>query len=505
MVAKEGLRMTIKNFLQSGLDFTEDEYELKLQFMLLNSILFTVVVLLSFLSLLRYINGQEVQAYVDLAVAFFSLVGILTAKISKNSMRISIPILLSLFYFIITFTFRNIGIIGTTWYLLLILSAFFLKGKKAGLFLSIISLLTILSMGMLTDEKCTLIQYIYIATPILLGATLLYLYEQRNETLNSLLKQRKASLHHEILKQTEELSRLLSKSEELASIMTNCLLEISIIDFKTDQYLYVNDGATNELDYQAEKLLTMTFYDVNTSMTHENVDKFKDIMRHDESAMNISLHKRKDGSTYGVQSFMHRITYNKKDAYVVFDIQINDLQKAQSEVLQQREILAYQAHYDQLTKLPNRVLLYDRLSHAIVKAKRKKTTFALLFLDLDHFKEINDSYGHEAGDTVLVEISKRLKRCVRESDTVSRLAGDEFLIILENFESRENVASIAKNLVEVLAMPILFQEHKLYVTCSIGISMFPNDSDDSDTLIRHADHAMYNAKDNGKNNFKFYT
>jgi diguanylate cyclase (GGDEF)-like protein len=221
--------------------------------------------------------------------------------------------------------------------------------------------------------------------------------------------------------------------------------------------------------------------------------------------MTISQHKRKDGSTYGVQSFMHKITYNYKEAYVVFDIKITNVQKAQSEVLQQKEVLAYQAHYDQLTKLPNRVLLYDRLSHAIVKAKRDKTSFALLFVDLDHFKEINDGHGHEAGDAVLIEVSKRLKNCVRESDTVSRLAGDEFLIILENFESKENIAGIAKLLIEVLAMPIIFQETELYVTCSIGISMFPNDSDDSDTLIKYADRAMYNAKDNGKNNFKFYT
>ena len=471
----------------------------------MNSILSMVIVLLSFLSIIRYINGQEVQACVDLAVAFFSLIGILTARISKNSISISIPILLSLFYFIITFTFRNIGIIGATWYLLLILTVFFLKGKKAGLFFSAISLLAILSLGIFTDVKYTLYQYIYIAIPILLGAALLYLYEQRNEILNALLEQRKESLKDEIAQQTKELSRLLSKSEELSSIMTNCLLEIYIVDFETDMYLYANDGASNELGYTSAELITMNFYDINPSMIHDNVNKFKKIMHNCKNAMTISQHKRKDGSTYGVQSFMHKITYNHKEAYVVFDIKITNVQKAQSEVLQQKEILAYQAHYDQLTKLPNRVLLYDRLSHAIVKAKRDKTSFALLFVDLDHFKEINDGHGHEAGDAVLIEVSKRLKNCVRESDTVSRLAGDEFLIILENFESKENIAGIAKLLIEVLAMPIIFQETELYVTCSIGISMFPNDSDDSDTLIKYADRAMYNAKDNGKNNFKFYT
>jgi len=493
-----------QNFLLSGFHFEEDEYELKLQFILINSFLAIVIVMLSIFSFIRYFNGQNIQAVIDIVAALFSLVTFVVARKSKQSIQYSIPVLLSLFYFLITFTFRNIGILGSTWYIVLILGAFFLKGKQVGLFFSTISILAILGLGTISEIKYTMFQYFYITVPIVLSMTFLYLYEQRNEILNALLRKQKLFLEDEVREQTLELSKLLVKSQELASIMKNSLLEIYIVDFKTDHYLYVNDGAIKTLGYSEVELLSMNLCDINTSMIHETIKNFKTLMLQNCNAMNISQHIRKDGTSYGVQSFMHKIIYNNKDAYVIFDIQISHAQKAQSAILKQKETLAYQAHYDTLTKLPNRVLFKDRLTQAIAKAKRNKTQFALFFVDLDHFKEVNDTYGHEAGDSVLVEVARRLKNCVRESDTVSRLAGDEFLIILEDFDSKESVAVIAKLLVDALQMPIHFHQKELLVTCSIGVSIYPDDSDNADTLVKYADRAMYNAKNVGKNNFKFY-
>ncbi len=498
------MMINAKNFLLSGFHFKEDEYELKLQFILVNSILAIIIVMLGMLSFFRYMYGQEIQAVIDLCAAFASLLTLIIARKSKKSIRYSIPVLLSLFYFLITFTFRNIGILCSTWYIVLILAAFFLKGKKVGLFFAAISILAILGLKNISGTKYTMFQYFYITVPIILSMTFLYLYEQRNEILNALLKKQKASLEGEVKKQTLELSKLLLKSQELASIMKNSLLEIYIVDFETDHYLYVNDGVLKALGYDEQEVLAMDLCDVNASMIHETVKNFKALMLQNGNAMNISQHVRKDGSSYGVQSFMHKIVYNNKEAYVIFDIQISHAQKAQSAILKQKETLAYQAYYDTLTKIPNRVLFKDRLTQAIAKAKRNQTQFALLFVDLDHFKEVNDTYGHEAGDAVLVEVARRLKNCVRESDTVSRLAGDEFLIILENFDSTQNVAVIAKLLVDTLQIPIKFQESELFVTCSIGISIYPDDSDEGDTLVKYADRAMYNAKNIGKNNFKFY-
>jgi len=497
--------MSIKNFFLSGFEFDNDEYELRLQFILLNTFLSIIVMILVLLFMMRYISEEYMQAYIDLGAAVISLIALVISRFSKEYIHITIPILLGIFYMLITFTFQNIGIIGTTWYMVLILAAFFLKGKKVGLIFSAISIFAILILENKTNNTFTLFKYIYITMPILLSMIFLYLYEQRNEIVNALLKKQKESLEVEVKKQTKILSQLLRISQELSSIMQNSQVEIYIVDFQTDNYLYANNGAIKELGYTLEEIKKMNFYDINTSILSNTVKHFKKVMLKEQNAMNISMHKRKDNTTYGVQSFMHKIYFEGKDAYVIFDIKISNVQQAQKEILKQKELLSYQAHYDLLTKLPNRFLFYDRLSQAIIKAKRNKTQFALLFVDLDHFKEINDTYGHEAGDFVLVEVAQRLQSCVRESDTVARLAGDEFLILLEDFDSKENIRKIAKLLIEIMQIPIEFHDKELKLTCSIGISIYPNDSDDAETLVKYADRAMYQAKNIGKNNFKFYT
>jgi len=494
----------LKNFLLSGFQFGRDEYEKKLHFILLNSILAIVIVMLFFLSFMRYLSHQNIQALIDIVAAASSFITIIIARNSKGSIKYSIPILLGLFYFLITFTFRNIGIIGTIWYLVLILAAFFLKGIKIGLFISSISILAIVTIEIFSNVEYSMYQYFYITIPIIISMAFLYLYEQRNTILNTQLQKQTKSLKYEVQLQTKELSKLLVKSKELSNIIQNSQLEIYIVDYKTDRYLYVNHGVIDNLGYSEAELLNMNIYDINTSMIHSTVENYKQLMLKNKNAVNISQHQKRDGSNYGVQSFMHKTKYNNTDAYVIFDIEISSTQKAQSNILKQKENLSYQAYHDTLTKLPNRMLFQDRLLQAIKKAKRDKTKFALLFLDLDHFKEVNDNFGHEAGDAVLIEVAKRLERTVREADTVSRISGDEFLIILEDFDTTQNIITITKHLIEALQAPLIFQDTELIVTCSIGVSIYPTDSEDDETLIKYADRAMYNAKNSGKNNFKFY-
>lgn len=172
---------------------------------------------------------------------------------------------------------------------------------------------------------------------------------------------------------------------------------------------------------------------------------------------------------------------------------------------QQQDILEYQAHYDTLTTLPNRTLLHDRITHAIEKSKRKMEKFALLFIDLDEFKQINDTLGHHIGDEVLKIVSKRLMDSVREEDTLSRQGGDEFMLLLDGVKSTEDIATLAQKIIDAMVQPIKVDEHILYVTVSIGISIYPNDSTDINDLFKYADSAMYKAKDEGKNNFQFYS
>jgi diguanylate cyclase (GGDEF)-like protein len=163
------------------------------------------------------------------------------------------------------------------------------------------------------------------------------------------------------------------------------------------------------------------------------------------------------------------------------------------------------AYYDALTGLPNRALLQDRLGKALASARRHMHKVALLFLDLDGFKHINDSLGHSLGDILLQEVAERLKRWGREQDTIARLGGDEFLIMLTDVESIQHAAVAAERLMDAMTAEFVVREHSLNISCSIGISMLPEHGTDSETLIANADPAMYKAKDCGRNNFRFFS
>ncbi len=166
--------------------------------------------------------------------------------------------------------------------------------------------------------------------------------------------------------------------------------------------------------------------------------------------------------------------------------------------------LAYFAQHDSLTELPNRILLYDRLTQSITAARRHNSKLATLYLDLDRFKNINDSLGHRVGDQLLKSVALRLCECVRASDTVSRLGGDEFVIVLSEMTHAEDAAVCAEKLLQALEIPHPIDSHELHVTASIGISLYPDDGSEVEALLQNADSAMYEAKDRGRNNYQFY-
>ncbi len=182
-----------------------------------------------------------------------------------------------------------------------------------------------------------------------------------------------------------------------------------------------------------------------------------------------------------------------------------DIATKTHKIKKQKEILYVQAHHDGLTGLPNRVLFNDRLEHGIEQAKRHKTKIALFFIDLDHFKQINDSLGHPIGDRVLIAVTERLKAKIRKEDTLARLGGDEFTIIMEDLKELQDVSLLAQKILNVLMQPIHIEGHTLYISCSIGISLYPEDDTDMNNLIKYADTAMYKAKEEGRNNFQFYS
>jgi diguanylate cyclase (GGDEF)-like protein len=167
--------------------------------------------------------------------------------------------------------------------------------------------------------------------------------------------------------------------------------------------------------------------------------------------------------------------------------------------------MIYSAHHDFLTGLPNRILFNDRVSQAIVLALRHSTKVAVLFLDLDGFKHVNDSLGHRIGDYLLQSVAKRLSGCLRNSDTISRQGGDEFVVLLSEMEESEDAAITARRLLQAVAQVHTVDQHDLHVTTSIGVSVYPDDGGDAETLIKNADTAMYQAKENGRQSYQFFT
>jgi diguanylate cyclase (GGDEF)-like protein len=170
---------------------------------------------------------------------------------------------------------------------------------------------------------------------------------------------------------------------------------------------------------------------------------------------------------------------------------------------QTNEQITHLAYHDALTSLPNRILFYDRLNLAITKARRDKESIAVLFLDLDGFKAINDTFGHDVGDALLREVSRRIMACVRDSDTVARMGGDEFTVILCGARAPNSNDRVAKEIIEAIANPFVLNGKSCSVSASIGIALYPDNGETAEQLVKISDATMYLAKHSGKNCYRF--
>jgi diguanylate cyclase (GGDEF)-like protein/PAS domain S-box-containing protein len=207
---------------------------------------------------------------------------------------------------------------------------------------------------------------------------------------------------------------------------------------------------------------------------------------------------RRDGTAFPIEISLAPI---KTNAGLLTTIVIRDI----TEPKRAEARLVQQANFDTLTGLPNRLLAADRLSQALAHAHRKGLSVAVMFLDIDRFKNVNDTLGHSVGDKLLTEVASRLRVSVKEDDTVARLGGDEFLIILPELDTLACAEIVAERILEELGRPFSLEDRELFTGASIGITGYPEDSDDPDMLLRNADSAMYQAKDAGRNTFRFFT
>ena len=293
----------------------------------------------------------------------------------------------------------------------------------------------------------------------------------------------------------------------------------TLFEKSADGILIIDNGKFIQCN---EKIVEMLHYDSKDDMLNVRPSELSpefqpDSRRSDEKAeemINIAIkngthqfewvHSKANGKNFVTEVTLTSITLNNRNVLHVIWRDISEKNKVQQELLKQKDILDYQAHHDGLTGLPNRVLFNDRLEHGIELAQRHSMKLALFFIDLDYFKQINDSLGHQIGDRVLIAVAERLKAKIRNEDTLARLGGDEFTIIMEDLKDVKDASLLAHKIQKVLEQPIHIEGHTLYISCSMGISLYPQDDTDANNLIKYADAAMYKAKEEGRNNFQFY-
>lgn len=256
----------------------------------------------------------------------------------------------------------------------------------------------------------------------------------------------------------------------------------------------VNDAALRISGFAREEILGRRTLDFMPAVWH---DKVRAILASDsDQAYEVSFIHR-DGHEVPVECAARTVPFEGETLRLVIMRDITEQRRAQARI----EFLAL---HDPLTQLPNRAHLVQRLGEVLSIAKRHGRAMAVLFIDLDNFKTVNDSLGHHAGDVLLREVAQRITSTVRDSDVVSRLGGDEFVVVLSEIASSQDAALVAQKLLEAVNAPVSVGETQLNVSPSIGISLFPRDGETTDELIRHADSAMYHAKDSGRGNFKFF-
>jgi diguanylate cyclase (GGDEF)-like protein/PAS domain S-box-containing protein len=306
---------------------------------------------------------------------------------------------------------------------------------------------------------------------------------------------------HDITERRALESKLRESEARYASTVE--LAAVGIAHVAADgRFIWCNRRFREMLAYDHDELLARTIRDVSHPEDAHLADRDRARM-HEGEIDSLTVEKRyvrKDGATIWV-----RITGAPRrapDGSLLYDVSIVEditVRKAAEARVQ------YLATHDELTALPNRNLFGELLQHAIDAAKRRERRCAVLFIDLDRFKIVNDSLGHEAGDLLLREVATRLKQCIRDSDVVGRLGGDEFVVLLNQIQDISAAAETAKRILASLHAPVTIKDKECRVTGSIGIASYPSDARDAATLMKHADMAMYLAKDEGKNNFQFYS
>ncbi|TLY73539.1 MAG: sensor domain-containing diguanylate cyclase, partial [Gammaproteobacteria bacterium] len=278
-----------------------------------------------------------------------------------------------------------------------------------------------------------------------------------------------------------------------------------VLNAATLQIVAANPAALHSLGFTLEEVRQLRFGDLFSAAgldVRALVGKLLDAT----ARLPVEMRQRcKDGSQRNVEANCYRLTLGEEQ---VFGVAVNDVaarREADTQLLERHQQLDHLAHHDQLTGLPNRLYLAAHLPGDIEEAKKAGSMLAVLFLDLDRFKHVNDSRGHETGDKLLKTVAQRVRSTVRVEDVVVRMGGDEFVVILKGVQHTGQVSETAERINQALSAPMVVDGRTLVTTVSIGVSLYPHDGADMGELLRHSDTAMYQAKDRGRNNFQVFS
>ena len=289
-------------------------------------------------------------------------------------------------------------------------------------------------------------------------------------------------------------------NNRLGRILNDSSNEIYVADANSLTFLQVNRGAIQNLGYSKDEFTGIHLLDVFADLDRISFDLLLQPLRkgHQEYVFHKGKNRRKDGSTYPVEA---RLQLSIQDSPPIIVATVQDI----TERSEWEEKMIYQANFDQLTGLVNRHYMQSHIVSAFNRARRYKQKVALLFIDLDNFKTINDTLGHDIGDEVLKQTANRIRSVLRESDTPARSGGDEFTVLLEGLEQAHHVEIVARKLVRMFNKPLQVVSREIYTTVSIGISIYPDDGQTVDHIMQYADMAMYHAKEDGRNTYRFFS
>ena len=277
-------------------------------------------------------------------------------------------------------------------------------------------------------------------------------------------------------------------------VFTNAGIGIMILDANSS-IEYINEEALNIFGFNSSALVNTNFSTLIHSTDQDYLKQFIKTVNSSTPSEFTGIHK--DNSAFPIEL---NISSKKLNQTCIYTVIIRDI----TEIKKNEEKLKHQAYFDSLTGIPNRTLFLDRSEIALNQAKRSNEGLAVIFIDLDEFKELNDTLGHDAGDVMLKAVAQRFINCARKSDTVSRRGGDEFTILMPRIKNIEDAVKLAERILLSNKNAISIKEKMVFPKTSIGISIYPHDGDSIETLINNADKAMYYAKESGKNQYSFY-